>query len=328
MQGAFEVEPCAGGQSGQLPAAAGRRQADRVGQQRQPVHDRRQPVLGQLHRLRRRADPAGRRGPVARPGRARRRASPRRTSTPTTSRSPTPAPGRSSATTPAARSPRWPAARVTALGTGTWHHLSLTLNGHTISGAIDGTTVGTVTDTTFNDGMIGLGVNGYQTDQFDNLSVTRTRLGHADRADHRRRQHGQVRRRQRRTPAPTAPRSQMWDCNGDRRAELDDRDRRHHPDQRLLPGHHRRRDRQRHPGRAVDLQRRRQPAVAAGERDAGQPGVRPVPRRSGVHHDQRHPTGHLGLQRRLEPAVGDPLAAVHPPGAGRPPDGSSRATEA
>ena len=52
-----------------LPAAAGRDEADRVGQQRQPVHDRRQPVLGQLHGLRRRADPAGRRRPAARPGR-------------------------------------------------------------------------------------------------------------------------------------------------------------------------------------------------------------------------------------------------------------------
>jgi Glycosyl hydrolase family 59/Ricin-type beta-trefoil lectin domain/Glycosyl hydrolase family 59 central domain/Concanavalin A-like lectin/glucanases superfamily len=61
---------------------------------------------------------------------------------------------------------------VAALGTGTWHHLALTLNGPAISGAIDGTTVGTVTDSTFTDGMIGLGVNGYQTDQFDNLSVT------------------------------------------------------------------------------------------------------------------------------------------------------------
>jgi hypothetical protein len=59
-----------------------------------------------------------------------------------------------------------------ALGTGSWHHLALSLNGHTISGAIDGTTVGTVTDSTFTDGMAGLGVNGYQTDQFDNLSVT------------------------------------------------------------------------------------------------------------------------------------------------------------
>ena len=61
---------------------------------------------------------------------------------------------------------------VAALGTGTWHHLALSLNGHTISGAIDGTTVGTVTDSTFAGGMAGLGVNGYQTDQFDNLSVT------------------------------------------------------------------------------------------------------------------------------------------------------------
>jgi hypothetical protein len=59
-----------------------------------------------------------------------------------------------------------------ALGTGTWHHLALTLNGHSISGAIDGTTAGTVTDSTFADGMVGLGINGYQTDQFDNLSVT------------------------------------------------------------------------------------------------------------------------------------------------------------
>ncbi len=32
---------------------------------------------------------------------------------------------------------------VAALGTGTWHHLALSLNGHTISGAIDGTTMGT-----------------------------------------------------------------------------------------------------------------------------------------------------------------------------------------
>jgi hypothetical protein len=60
---------------------------------------------------------------------------------------------------------------TTALGTGIWHHLSMTLNGSTISGAVDGTTVGTVTDTTFHGGMIGLGENGYQTDQFDNLSV-------------------------------------------------------------------------------------------------------------------------------------------------------------
>jgi hypothetical protein len=59
-----------------------------------------------------------------------------------------------------------------ALGTGTWHHLSLTFNGTAISAAIDGGNVASVTDSTFGAGMIGLGVNGYQTDQFDNLSVT------------------------------------------------------------------------------------------------------------------------------------------------------------
>ena len=61
---------------------------------------------------------------------------------------------------------------VTAPGTGTWQHLALTFNGVAISAAIDGTTVGTVTDSTYPSGMIGLGTSGYQTDQFDNLSVT------------------------------------------------------------------------------------------------------------------------------------------------------------
>jgi hypothetical protein len=61
---------------------------------------------------------------------------------------------------------------VAALGTGAWHHLALTLNGSTISASIDGVTVGSATDSSYSSGMIGLGVNGYQTDQFDNLSVT------------------------------------------------------------------------------------------------------------------------------------------------------------
>jgi hypothetical protein len=60
---------------------------------------------------------------------------------------------------------------VAALGTGTWHHLALTFNGTAISAAIDGTTVGSVTDAAYRSGMIGLGTSGYQTDQFDNLSV-------------------------------------------------------------------------------------------------------------------------------------------------------------
>jgi hypothetical protein len=61
---------------------------------------------------------------------------------------------------------------VTAPGTGTWQHLALTFNGASISAAINGTTVATVTDSSYASGMVGFGTSGYQTDQFDNLSVT------------------------------------------------------------------------------------------------------------------------------------------------------------
>jgi hypothetical protein len=60
---------------------------------------------------------------------------------------------------------------VAAPGTGTWQHLALTFNGSSISAAINGTTVGTVTDSSWASGMVGFGTSGYQTDQFDNLSV-------------------------------------------------------------------------------------------------------------------------------------------------------------
>src|SRR6202020_675627 len=46
------------------------------------------------------------------------------------------------------------------------------LNDHTISAAINGTTVGTVTDSAYASGMIGIGTSGYQTDQFSDLSTT------------------------------------------------------------------------------------------------------------------------------------------------------------
>ena len=59
-----------------------------------------------------------------------------------------------------------------ALGTNSWHHLALSFSGSTISAAIDGTVVGRVTDSSYPAGMVGLGVNGYQTDEFGNLSVT------------------------------------------------------------------------------------------------------------------------------------------------------------
>jgi O-glycosyl hydrolase len=61
---------------------------------------------------------------------------------------------------------------ASALGTGRWHTLALTMQGTTISGSIDGTTVGSVTDGTYQTGQAGIGVVGYQTDQFDNLAIT------------------------------------------------------------------------------------------------------------------------------------------------------------
>ena len=61
---------------------------------------------------------------------------------------------------------------MTAPGTGTWQHLALTFSGATITAAINGTTVGTVTDSSYSAGMIGLATSGYQIAQFDNLSVT------------------------------------------------------------------------------------------------------------------------------------------------------------
>ena len=60
---------------------------------------------------------------------------------------------------------------VTAPGLGTWQQLALTFDGDSISAAINGTTVGTATDTAYPAGMIGLGTDGYQTDQFSDLSV-------------------------------------------------------------------------------------------------------------------------------------------------------------
>jgi hypothetical protein len=61
---------------------------------------------------------------------------------------------------------------TTALGTGAWHTISLTMQGPAISGAVDGQTVGSVTDSSYQTGQAGLGVVGYQTDQFSNLSIT------------------------------------------------------------------------------------------------------------------------------------------------------------
>jgi hypothetical protein len=63
---------------------------------------------------------------------------------------------------------------VAALGLNTWHTLALSFQGSTITARIDGTTVGTVTDSTYTAGQVGLGVSGWQNAQFDNFSVTPT----------------------------------------------------------------------------------------------------------------------------------------------------------
>jgi len=61
---------------------------------------------------------------------------------------------------------------VSALGTNSWHTLSLSFKGSTITAAIDGTTVGTVTDSSYGAGQVAIGVNGWQNVQFDNFSVS------------------------------------------------------------------------------------------------------------------------------------------------------------
>jgi len=61
---------------------------------------------------------------------------------------------------------------TTALGTDSWHTLAMTLQGSTISGSVDGTAVGSATDNSYQTGQVGIGVVGYQTDQFDDISIT------------------------------------------------------------------------------------------------------------------------------------------------------------
>ncbi|MDX3243802.1 RICIN domain-containing protein [Streptomyces sp. ME18-1-4] len=61
---------------------------------------------------------------------------------------------------------------VTAPGTNTWHNLALSFQGSTITAKIDGTTVGTLTDTSYGGGLAGLGTAGYYPVQYSNLSIT------------------------------------------------------------------------------------------------------------------------------------------------------------
>src|SRR6185369_15585380 len=59
-----------------------------------------------------------------------------------------------------------------ALGTNTWHNLSLTFSGSTLTATVDSSTVTTVTNGSWSVGQVGLGTSQAETAQFDNLSVT------------------------------------------------------------------------------------------------------------------------------------------------------------
>jgi hypothetical protein len=54
---------------------------------------------------------------------------------------------------------------------GTWHTLSLSSNGTTITGSVDGTRVASATDKTLTDGMPGIEVGGWYPAYFSNLNV-------------------------------------------------------------------------------------------------------------------------------------------------------------
>ncbi|MDH6120008.1 O-glycosyl hydrolase [Kitasatospora sp. GAS204A] len=59
-----------------------------------------------------------------------------------------------------------------ALGTASWHTVSLTMQGTTLSATVDGVVVGSSIDASFTNGQAGLGVTAYQTDQFDDFALT------------------------------------------------------------------------------------------------------------------------------------------------------------
>ena len=61
---------------------------------------------------------------------------------------------------------------TTAPGTGSWHHVDLTVQGSTITAALDHTVIASAADASYPVGQIGLGLDSYHTQGFDNLTVT------------------------------------------------------------------------------------------------------------------------------------------------------------
>jgi hypothetical protein len=62
--------------------------------------------------------------------------------------------------------------RAKRLGLHRWHHLRLAFAGRTITAALDGRRFASLRDTSLRRGLVGIGVDGYQADEFDNLSIT------------------------------------------------------------------------------------------------------------------------------------------------------------
>lgn len=99
-----------------------------------------------------------------------------------------------------------------ALGTHAWHTLALGFSGDQITAMADGVNLGTTNDSSYSAGQVGIGVVGYQTDQFDNLSVTANPPGN----------HGGILKGSQSglcADVPGASRTNgtqlaLWDCNG------------------------------------------------------------------------------------------------------------------
>jgi hypothetical protein len=61
---------------------------------------------------------------------------------------------------------------IAAPGLGSWHRFGLSFHGEKISASLDGKQVFTGTDNSYFAGQIGMGIVGYDSDQFSNLSIT------------------------------------------------------------------------------------------------------------------------------------------------------------
>jgi hypothetical protein len=61
---------------------------------------------------------------------------------------------------------------VAPLGAGSWHRLRLSFSKNEIAAYLDGNRLTAITDDSYDAGQIGMGLMGYDTDQFDNLSIT------------------------------------------------------------------------------------------------------------------------------------------------------------